>query len=196
MSHLLPTHHEKSKRDSSNETKIKVKLLNYPWFKFKPHQINDSSQSNQRRTDHLISYKLSFLPLGSNPCLIKPSCSYGSNPCSGTPCRQHEQTTHNFGEHASDDGHPSCPSSNGRVPRAQLVGHVHRLPLQVARECQCQNVASMMATTSSLIHTAKATGGEHDGHGKVADPHVRPWPHPEFRSSTRARPGERAHLGE
>jgi hypothetical protein len=32
----------------------------------------------------------------------------------------------------------------------------------------------MMATTSSLIHTAKATGGEHDGHGKVADPHV--WP--------------------
>jgi hypothetical protein len=52
--HLPPAHHETSKHDSLNEQKIKVKQLNYPGFKFKPHQVNDSLQSNQE-IDHLVS---------------------------------------------------------------------------------------------------------------------------------------------
>jgi hypothetical protein len=54
MPHLPPAHHETSKHDSSNETgKTKTKR-NYLGFKFKPHQVNDSSQLNQG-TDHLVS---------------------------------------------------------------------------------------------------------------------------------------------
>jgi hypothetical protein len=53
MPHLPPAHHETSKHDSPNETKIKEKQ-NCPGFEFKPHQVNDSSQSNQV-TDHLVS---------------------------------------------------------------------------------------------------------------------------------------------
>jgi hypothetical protein len=49
MPHLPPAHHETSKHDSPNETK-----QNYPGFKFKHRQVNDSSQSNQE-TDHLVS---------------------------------------------------------------------------------------------------------------------------------------------
>jgi hypothetical protein len=51
MLHLPPAHHKTSKYDSPNETKIK---WNCPGFKFKPRQVNDSSQSNQG-TDHLVS---------------------------------------------------------------------------------------------------------------------------------------------
>jgi hypothetical protein len=47
-------HQETSKCDSPNETKKKVKQLNRPRFEFKPHQVNDSSQSNHG-TDHLVS---------------------------------------------------------------------------------------------------------------------------------------------
>jgi hypothetical protein len=56
MSHLPPAHHETSKHDSPNETKVKEKKTkqNYPGFEFKPRQVNDSSQSNQE-TDHLVS---------------------------------------------------------------------------------------------------------------------------------------------
>jgi hypothetical protein len=55
MPHLPSAHHEISKHDSLNETKIKRKIKqNYPEFKFKPRQVNDSSQSNQG-TDHLVS---------------------------------------------------------------------------------------------------------------------------------------------
>jgi hypothetical protein len=54
MPHLPPAHHETSKRDSSNETKIKIKLPKSLKFEFKPRQFNDSSQSNQG-TDHLVS---------------------------------------------------------------------------------------------------------------------------------------------
>jgi hypothetical protein len=56
MPHLPLAHHETSKRDSSNETEIKVKLLKYLGFKFKHRQVNDSSQSNHE-TDHLVSHK-------------------------------------------------------------------------------------------------------------------------------------------
>jgi hypothetical protein len=59
MPHLPPAHHETSKRDSPNKTRIKVKQTNCPGFEFKPHQVNDSSQSNQE-TDHLISQMLSL----------------------------------------------------------------------------------------------------------------------------------------
>jgi hypothetical protein len=52
--HTAPAHHETSKHDSPIETKIKVKQPKYFGFKFKPLQVNDSSQSNQK-TDHLIS---------------------------------------------------------------------------------------------------------------------------------------------
>jgi hypothetical protein len=54
MLHLPPAHHKTSKRDCPNETEIKVKLPKYLGFKFKPRQVNDSSQSNQG-TDHLVS---------------------------------------------------------------------------------------------------------------------------------------------
>jgi hypothetical protein len=53
MLHLPPAHHETSKHDSPNETKIKVKQMNHPGFEFKPRLVNDSSQSNQR-IDHLV----------------------------------------------------------------------------------------------------------------------------------------------
>jgi hypothetical protein len=56
MPHPPPAHHETSKHDSSNEIKIKVKQTNHPGFEFKPHQVSDSSQSNQE-TDHLISHQ-------------------------------------------------------------------------------------------------------------------------------------------
>jgi hypothetical protein len=55
MLHLPPAHYEISKHDSPNETKIKVKQTNRPRFKFKHHQVNDSSQSNQG-TNHLVSH--------------------------------------------------------------------------------------------------------------------------------------------
>jgi hypothetical protein len=55
MLHLPPAHHETSKRNSPHDTKIKVKQLKCPRFKFKPQQVNDSSQSNQG-THHLVSH--------------------------------------------------------------------------------------------------------------------------------------------
>jgi hypothetical protein len=51
--HTYHLHHETSKCDSPNKTKIKVKQSKYPIIKFKPRQVNDSSQSNQG-TDHLV----------------------------------------------------------------------------------------------------------------------------------------------
>jgi hypothetical protein len=55
MPHLPPAQYEANKRDSPNEPKIKEKQNeNYHGFEFKPHQVNDSSQSNQV-TDHLVS---------------------------------------------------------------------------------------------------------------------------------------------
>jgi hypothetical protein len=60
MLHLPPVHHETSKCDSPNETKVKEKQnktkQNYPGFEFKPLQVNDSSQSDQG-IDHLVSHK-------------------------------------------------------------------------------------------------------------------------------------------
>jgi hypothetical protein len=53
MPQLPHAHHETSRHDSPNKTKVKEKTKqNYPGFEFKPHQVNDSSQSNQG-TDHL-----------------------------------------------------------------------------------------------------------------------------------------------
>jgi hypothetical protein len=54
MPHLPPAHHATSKHDSPHDTRIKVKQSKCPGFKFKPHEVNDSSQSNQG-TDHLVS---------------------------------------------------------------------------------------------------------------------------------------------
>jgi hypothetical protein len=55
MPHLPHAHHETSKRDSPNETKVKEKIKqNNPGFEFKHRQVNDSSQSNQG-TDYLVS---------------------------------------------------------------------------------------------------------------------------------------------
>jgi hypothetical protein len=59
MPHLPPAHHETSKCDSPNKTKIKVKQPNRPGFKFKPRQVNDSSQSNHI-TDHFVSQTYSW----------------------------------------------------------------------------------------------------------------------------------------
>jgi hypothetical protein len=55
MPHLPPAHHEISIRDSPNETRIKVKHRKCPGFEFRPHQVNDSLQSNQG-IDHLVSH--------------------------------------------------------------------------------------------------------------------------------------------
>jgi hypothetical protein len=58
MSYLPPSHHETSKRDSPNETKIKEKQnktkQNCPEFKIKHREVNEPSQSNQG-ADHLVS---------------------------------------------------------------------------------------------------------------------------------------------
>jgi hypothetical protein len=54
MQHLPPAYHETSKCDSPNEQKIKLKQPSRPGFEFKPHKVNDSSQSNQG-IDHLVS---------------------------------------------------------------------------------------------------------------------------------------------
>jgi hypothetical protein len=74
MPHLPPPHHETSKHDSPNETKIKEKQ-NCLGFEFKHRQVNDSSQSNQG-TDHLVSHHRHgpHLPLGPGgaPPLIAP----------------------------------------------------------------------------------------------------------------------------
>jgi hypothetical protein len=59
MSHLPPIHHETSKHNSPNKTRIKIKQMNRPEFEFKPRHVNDSSQSNQR-TDNLISHRSMF----------------------------------------------------------------------------------------------------------------------------------------
>jgi hypothetical protein len=56
MPYLPPPHHETSKRDSPNETKIKVKQTNHPRFKFKHRQVNDSSQSNQGTDTWFLTY--------------------------------------------------------------------------------------------------------------------------------------------
>jgi hypothetical protein len=55
--HPPPAHHETSKCNSPHDTRIMVKLPKCLRFKFKTHQINDSSQSNQR-TDHLVSRRV------------------------------------------------------------------------------------------------------------------------------------------
>jgi hypothetical protein len=54
MPHLPPTHHETSKHDSPNETKVKKIKQNYFEFECKPRQVSDSSQSNEG-IDHLVS---------------------------------------------------------------------------------------------------------------------------------------------
>jgi hypothetical protein len=56
MSHLSPTHHETSKRDSPQKIDSSVKHPKYPRFEFKPWYVNNSSQSNQC-TDHLVSHR-------------------------------------------------------------------------------------------------------------------------------------------
>jgi hypothetical protein len=57
MQQLPHAHHGTSKCDSPNETKVKEKTKqNYTEFKFKPRQVNDSSQSNQV-TVHLVSQR-------------------------------------------------------------------------------------------------------------------------------------------
>jgi hypothetical protein len=81
MPHLPPAHHETSKRDSPNETKVKEKQnktkQNCPGFKFKPRQVNDSSQSHQG-TDHLVSQIVTrqmviHTPLNLEAKIYKPS---------------------------------------------------------------------------------------------------------------------------
>jgi hypothetical protein len=55
MPHLPHAHYETSKRDSPNETMIKVvELPKCPGFEFKPQQVNKSSQSNIG-IGHLVS---------------------------------------------------------------------------------------------------------------------------------------------
>jgi hypothetical protein len=55
MPHLPPTHHETSKCDLSNETKIKVKQSNHPEFEFKHRQVIGSSQSMKELTTWFLN---------------------------------------------------------------------------------------------------------------------------------------------
>jgi hypothetical protein len=60
MPHLPLAHHETSKHDSPNETKIKQKQNEtIPDSNSNLAQVNDSSQSNQG-TDHLVSHFSTF----------------------------------------------------------------------------------------------------------------------------------------
>jgi hypothetical protein len=74
MPHLPPTHHETNKCDSPTKQRIKVKQPKCPGFKFKPHQVNDSSQSNQV-TNHLISHFTSKSNKCHKDCFTKLKCS-------------------------------------------------------------------------------------------------------------------------
>jgi hypothetical protein len=65
--HVSLVHHEASKYDSTYETKDKGKTMNYPGFKFKTHQVNDSLQLNQG-TNHLIS---------QSPIITQGACKRG-----------------------------------------------------------------------------------------------------------------------
>jgi hypothetical protein len=56
MPHLPPAHHETSKHDSAHETKIKVKQLKCPEIKFRPRQVNDSSQSGAMRNFNKVEF--------------------------------------------------------------------------------------------------------------------------------------------
>jgi hypothetical protein len=48
MPHLLPTHHEISKHGSPHETDSMIEPPKFPEFKFKPRQVNYSSQIKPR----------------------------------------------------------------------------------------------------------------------------------------------------
>jgi hypothetical protein len=60
MPHLPSAHHETSKHDYPDDTKINVKLPKCPTFEFKHHQVNDSSHLNQE-TDYLVTHQIIFL---------------------------------------------------------------------------------------------------------------------------------------
>jgi hypothetical protein len=57
MPHLSATHHETSKRDSPHKIDSRVEPQKLLEFKFKPRQVNYSSQANQG-SDHLVSQYL------------------------------------------------------------------------------------------------------------------------------------------
>jgi hypothetical protein len=68
-------------RRFSTRTKDKRKIKqNYPGFEFKPHQVNDSSQSKQG-TDHLVSHLASLLRTsglwGGRDCGFTTVCHAG-----------------------------------------------------------------------------------------------------------------------
>jgi hypothetical protein len=50
MPHLSPTHHETSKHISPHETDSMIEPPKFPGFKFKPRQVNYSSQIKPRTT--------------------------------------------------------------------------------------------------------------------------------------------------
>jgi hypothetical protein len=61
MQHLLPTYHETSKRLCPYETDSRVEPPKFPEFKFKPRQVNYSSQIKPRTTWFLTLFITSFL---------------------------------------------------------------------------------------------------------------------------------------
>jgi hypothetical protein len=139
MPHLPPAHHETSKHDSPMKQRIKVKQLKCPEFEFKPHQVNDSSQSNQG-IDHLVSHSfLSCLHPSLSTFSSCPICHELINPLDGQhkesqcqhqrQCQQREQccqpatptdfgtspinTSSNASDNATNNGqHVSRPRSS------------------------------------------------------------------------------------
>jgi hypothetical protein len=67
------TPRDKQTRFSKRNKGKKIKQ-NYPGFEFKPHQVNDSSQSNQG-TDHLVSHFL-CLTHTNNLEVLQPFLGY------------------------------------------------------------------------------------------------------------------------
>jgi hypothetical protein len=75
MPHLPRAHHETSKRDSPNETKINVKLTKCPGFEFKPRHVNDSSHIKPRYGP--LGFSISYL---MSPLITKGIRCESKNP--------------------------------------------------------------------------------------------------------------------
>jgi hypothetical protein len=66
MLHLSPTRHETSNRVSPHRTYSWVEPQKFPRFKFKPRQVNYSSQIKQG-TDHMVSRYVDARPVQQKP---------------------------------------------------------------------------------------------------------------------------------
>jgi hypothetical protein len=133
MPHLPPAHHKTSKHDSPYETKIRIKLSKCLGFKFKPRQVNDSSQLSQG-TDHLVFQNTirsttTFTPPYENSPKTTPP---PKNPISTQPLEHHSpqycSTSHSHS--LKSPRHTTPPLQNlptEQAPQQRSSPHVHYL---------------------------------------------------------------------